>query len=109
MLNNDLSDMLQEKINSVSSTGLGTLGLAMKNIDLNSKQINDEHLNRKERREAKRQMEKEFEKNFGGQSPVSTKEEVKAGKEGSIYRNAKELYIAEAEGEGYPQIGRAHV
>ncbi len=102
MLNNDLSDMLQEKINSVSSTGLGTLGLAMKNIDLNSKQINDKQLNRKERREAKRQMEKEFEKNFGGQSPVSPKEEVKAGKEGSIYRNAKELYIAGAEGEGYP-------
>lgn len=102
MVNDNLSEILQEKINSMKPAGLGTLGLAMKNIDLNSKQINDKHLNRKERREVKRQMEKEFEKDFGSQPPASPKKEVATEKESSIYRNAKELYIAGAEGEGYP-------
>ena len=65
IINDNLSEILQEKINSMKPAGLGTLGLAMKNIDLNSKQTDDERLNRKERREAERQMKKEIEKNFG--------------------------------------------
>lgn len=98
-INNDLGDLVQETIGNISPSSLGTIGLAMKDLDLSVLQSKNKITNGEERRE----VEKRLKKTLINEMPFPAEEKGKPGQpEGTFYRNAKELYVAGAEGEGCP-------
>lgn len=55
---NDISDLMQETIGTIGYNSLGTIGLAMKDLDLSALQSKNKLPNREERREAEKALEK---------------------------------------------------
>ena len=57
-INNDLGDLVQETIGNISPSSLGTIGLAMKDLDLSVLQSKNKITNREERREVEKRLKK---------------------------------------------------
>ena len=94
---------MQETIGTIGPNSLGTIGLAMKDLVLSALQSKNKLPNREERREPEKALEKNFKKTLGNEMSFPTGEKGKPEQpEDTFYRNAKELYVAGAEGEGCP-------